>query len=292
LFDEQDLLQRIHAQIGQVEPRAEVPVFHLPSRKWWYASGLAASILLVLGVFYLLTPQASLDSSPVASAPNWVEHTNTSKKIERYRLPDQSTVWLHPGARLSHPTAFDPAAQREVRFLGEGFFDVARDTLHPFVIYSGELKTQVLGTSFNVRAYENDPSYHVSVVTGSVAVSTSASQKAETLVLKPNEQATFQSTTQRLTLEKINSTEAQKETWQPVSLVFDDTPLSEVVVRLQRTFRVKIELTNPELNKCRLKVDFNNQRLPEILEMINTLLGTTYELEGGKIRLSGEGCTG
>ncbi|MNL81759.1 hypothetical protein D3C87_2089610 [compost metagenome] len=66
--------------------------------------------------------------------------------------------------------------------------------------------------------------------------------------------------------------------------------MSEVANRLQQTFRIKIEFANPHIKKCRLKVDFNNQRLPEILEMIETLLGTTYEIEGDKVTLKGEGC--
>ncbi len=296
LFNEQELLQRIRADIAHTLPTPEeVLVVSLKNKKWWYLSGIAASLFLLLGVGYLAFNRQ--DNTPYsASIPDtadWTVHSNNTKKIERYRFPDQSTVWLQPGARLSHPAAFMQSDLREVRFAGEGFFEVVRDTLHPFVIYSGTLKTQVLGTSFNVKAYENDASYHVSVLTGSVAVSTpaSSSKKEEVLILKTNEQATYQNATRSLTLDPMGEKKEKKLTWQPASLVFEDTPLSEAALQLQEAFQIKIELTNQALNTCRLTVDFNKQRLPEILEMINTLLGSTYELEGDTIRILGEGCS-
>ncbi|MPR34938.1 FecR family protein [Salmonirosea aquatica] len=295
-IDEHALLQRIRADIAHtLPPREEAPVVPLNRRRWLYLSGIAASLLLLLGVGYLAWNRPATDSSSAATSgtPDWTVHTNTTKKIERYLFPDQSVVWLQPGARLSHPAAFAPAPHREVRFAGEGFFEVVRDTLHPFIIYSGALKTQVLGTSFNVRAYENDSSYHVSVLTGSVAVSAPASptHDEEVLVLKTNEQATYQNATRSLTLETAAAKPEIKQAWRPASLVFNDTPLSEAAAQLQKAFQIHIELANPALNTCRLTVDFNKQRLPEILNMINTLLGSTYELEGDTIRIFGDGCS-
>lgn len=295
-FVELELLQRIRTDIAHASQSEEAPIVPLKSRSSLYLSGIAASLLLLLGVSYLILnrPITGQDTtSASASTPAWTVHTNTTKKIERYSFPDHSVVWLQPDARLSHPVTFEPAAPREVRFVGEGFFEVVRDTLHPFIVYSGTLKTRVLGTSFNVKAYENAPSYHVSVLTGSVAVSApaSSSQDEAVLVLKTNEQATYQSTTRSLTLETIAEKPEKKQAWQPATLIFNDTPLSEAAIQLQKAFQIKIELDNPALNTCRLTVDFNKQRLPEILEMINTLLGSTYELEGGTIRIFGEGCS-
>ena len=93
-----------------------------------------------------------------------------------------------------------------------------------------------------------------------------------------------------MTVDVSRDNEIIDENWQSVSLVFDETPMSEVADRLQNTFRIKIEFANPAIKKCRLKVDFNNQKLPEILGMIETLLGTTYEIDGEKVILKGEGC--
>ncbi|GAB2787301.1 FecR domain-containing protein [Rhabdobacter roseus] len=285
-FDEANLLERIRGDIRQKETHQG----RVLSRRWLYAS-VAAAAVVVMALLYLPQYAPARRSELAAEVPRDIQFRNGQKKIVRYYLPDSSQVWLNPGAQLTHPSTFAQAGTREVHFRGEGFFDVRRNEAQPFVIYSGKLKTEVLGTSFNVKANEDEPTYQVSVVTGSVAVSsTEARPRAESLVLKPNQQATFQSQTSQFTLSEVHEKASGKEHWQPVSLAFEDTPLTEVVARLQRTFKVKIELANARLGTCRLTIDLTHQRLPEILEMINTIVGTTYEMDAQRIVLSGEGC--
>lgn len=287
--DEEVLYERIQLQISDSKniPKTRI----LPARKLWY---YAAAAVIGLGIFFtydtqqktrkILAETNSIDSSLVT-------FRNNEKRIIRYNLPDHSIVWLQPGAFVTHPYSFASKINREINFQGEAFFDVARDARHPFIIHCGKLKTEVLGTSFNVKANENESSYKVSVVTGSVAVSKqNPDHKTETVVLKPKQQAVFEKITNRMTVDVSQSNEIIDENWQSVSLVFDETPMSEVADRLQNTFRIKIEFANPAIKKCRLKVDFNNQKLPEILGMIETLLGTTYEIDGEKVILKGEGC--
>ena len=287
--DEENLYERIQSQISETEIIHEPQV--LPLRKFRIYAAAAVAVLC-LGFVYTFSrkPQTNLAAKMPADSA-WITFNNDKKKIIRYTLPDHSFVWLQPGAAVSHPLSFHTKTNREIRFHGEGFFDVTRDAKHPFVIYCGDLKTQVLGTSFNVKANENESTYKVSVVTGSVAVSTpSAENKIQQVVLKPEQQAIFEKATNNMTVNTVKNNKTNNENWQSVSLVFNETPMSEVANRLQQTFRIKIEFANPHIKKCRLKVDFNNQRLPEILEMIETLLGTTYEIEGDKVTLKGEGC--
>jgi transmembrane sensor len=287
--DEEDLYERIQLQISETEIVHNRPV--LPLRKFrMYAA--AAAVLLCLGfVYFFLQKKQTTLAGKTALDSSWITFSNDKKKIIRYALPDHSLVWLQPGSAISHPVSFNTKTNREIRFHGEGFFDVTRDVKHPFIINCGSLKTRVLGTSFNVKANKNEATYKVSVVTGSVAVSTpNAENKIQQVVLKPEQQAVFEKATNNMTVNTVKNNKINNENWQSVSLVFNETPMSEVANRLQQTFRIKIEFANPHIKKCRLKVDFNNQRLPEILEMIETLLGTTYEIEGDKVTLKGEGC--
>ena len=71
----------------------------------------------------------------------------------RLVLPDGSRVWLNAESSLSYPGSFGGRERREVTLQGEAYFEVAPDSLHPFVVETAALQTQVLGTSFNVRAY-------------------------------------------------------------------------------------------------------------------------------------------
>jgi len=287
--DEEALYHRVRSQIYESENEPEKPAIRL-GKFWFYAA--AAVVILSLGSLYFLSykPQHTVADKVIADS-TMITFRNAQKKIVRYVLPDKSIVWLQPYATVSHPANFAVKTNREINFRGEGFFDVTRDAKHPFIIHCGNLKTRVLGTSFNVKANENESTYKVSVVTGSVAVSTPSSEnKTETVILKPKEQAVFEKATNSMTINVLKNTEENHENWQSVSLIFNETPMSEVASRLQQTFRIKIEFANPDIKKCRLKVDFNNQRLPEILEMIETLLGTTYEINGEKVTLKGEGC--
>jgi len=254
----------------------------------------AALIIMTLGFVYFFNSDFRKKSALKKSAASeWLTYTNNQKKIVRYVFPDQSIVWLQPGAVLSHPSFFKANNNREIHFQGEGFFNITHDKEHPFIVYCGKLKTQVLGTTFNVDANLNEATCKVSVVTGSVAISTPDSDhKINTIVLKPEQQGVYEKAKQSLTVNTLSSSGLNRENWQPVSLTFNETPMKEVAQRLQSTFKIKIEFANPNIKKCRLKVDFNNQQLPEILEMIDVLLGTTYQMEGSTITLKGEGCSG
>jgi len=287
--DEKVLYDRIQHRIGETE--LDRKTVSLSFRKIWY---YAAAALLIAGIFLAnfspvnnkseLAAKSAADSSQIT-------FSNRQKKIVRYALPDKSTIWLQPGAVVSHPVSFLSCINREISFQGEGFFDVTRDVKHPFIIHCGKLQTKVLGTSFNIKAIRDEPDCKVSVVTGSVSVSKqNPDNKTETVILKPKQQAVFEKQTNRMTVHVSPASEAVNENWQSVSLIFDETPMSEVAVRLQQTFRIRIEFANPFIKKCRLKVDFNNQKLPEILGMIETLLGTSYEIEGDRVILKGEGC--
>jgi transmembrane sensor len=288
--DEDRLYLQIRDQISLDSANLQKPIKIRTS--WWvYASGIAAALILAVGFLYLKPTLGPL--LPVsARTESAVKMTNAGKMVFRYTLPDLSVVWLQPGATVEHARSFDGREKREIRFEGEGFFEVTRDVKHPFIIQSGKLKTEVLGTSFNIKANKNDLTYRVSVVSGSVAVSTSDPDQAATILLKPQQQAVFETTTNNLSLNNLKTKKSDVETWQPVSLRFDDAPLSAIVTRLQKTFHVKIDIANPVLKDCELKVDFDKQNLPEILEMINALLGSTYEINGDTITLSGEGCGG
>ncbi|KQS26570.1 FecR family protein [Dyadobacter sp. Leaf189] len=287
--DEEKLLLRIKDQISDQEAFVEETPVRVINWKV-YLSGVAAAVILSLGfLFYHLRFQ----KQPVSSVTNQeipVRMVNRQKKIIRYELPDNSIVWIQPGASIEHPQTFNGKETREVSFEGEGFFNVSKDRNHPFIIHSGTLKTEVLGTSFNVRANRDEKTYQVSVVTGSVSVS--SEDQDEKVLLKPSQQAVFERATNDLRMANLDIKKNDNETWQPVSLDFDNVPLQEITEQLQKVFRVKISIANPLLKQCVIKVGFDHQNLPEILEMINTLLGSTYEMDGDHIVLSGESCGG
>ncbi|SKC04633.1 FecR family protein [Dyadobacter psychrophilus] len=282
--EEENLYNRIQVRIAEQEKSHLQPA---PVATFWtYALRIAAVLCIGLGIsYYFYSDPAKPVSVTKAHVSNWVSFENQEKKVNRYTLPDSTTVWLSPGATLSYARDFE---KRQVRFSGEGFFDVKPDKLHPFEILSGDMKTRVLGTSFNVRANAGEATCQVTVVTGVVEVESVKEKRP--VVLRPKQQVVFAKNSNALTVQTLSENRGTKEIWQSVSLVFDEVPMDEVAERLGKIFKVSIDFKDPQIKKCRLKVDFNNQRLPEILDMIDALLGTTYQIEGDKITFGGEGC--
>ncbi|PSL23271.1 FecR family protein [Dyadobacter jiangsuensis] len=281
--DQDRLYNRIKTYLSELRKSDEpiTPVYGL----WHYIGRIAAVFVIGLGLLYFLYQKPKDVAQAAKPDGDWVTFTNKKPKIVAHMLPDSTVIWLHPGATVSHT---HPLVNRHVTFSGEGFFEVKRDPSRPFVIHTGDLQTKVLGTSFNVRAIPGEEQVKVSVATGRVEVSDV--QMKERVVLRPEQEVVFEQKSKRLEVQKVQEKATDKELWQSASLVFNETPMTEVAERLMQTFHVKIGFADDGLADCRLKVDFTNQRLPEILDMIDTLLGSTYRIEGDNITLKGQGC--
>ncbi len=291
--EKEELLKEAFRQISNRLDREEevIPVRSFP---WGWITGIAASLLLVCGLLYTRynpfpTPseQSATVSGAAIIAP--MEFVNREPRIVQHTLPDGSTVWLRPEARIRYPQEF-AQKNRTVTFSGEGFFDIQKDRSRPFFIHSGEMTVRVLGTSFNVKAASDQKIFEIDVVTGSVEVSAPDHKaKAQQLVLKPNQQALFETDTKRL-FTKAQPELAQNEIYQPSTFHFQDALISDVIRQLESQFAVHVKLSNPALARCRLNADFENQPLPAILEMLCRSLESTYTIQDTTITIAGEPC--
>jgi ferric-dicitrate binding protein FerR (iron transport regulator) len=120
------------------------------------------------------------------SAESRSVNTLTTAKGETYqvRLPDGSLVWLNAASSLSYPANFIGDKNRRVKLDGEGYFEIAKDKAHPFIVESNNQEVEVLGTHFNVNAYSNESSTNTTLLEGSVKISAGNKQQ----ILKPGEQ--------------------------------------------------------------------------------------------------------
>ncbi|GAB3329148.1 FecR domain-containing protein [Larkinella ripae] len=282
----QKMLEEIRQRIEDAEPNP-LRRFRLGNNWLWTLSGVAAALfLLAVGIWqFQRIEQAQqpkingLAISPVATLEN------KRKTILRHELADGSVVWLSPATRLRYPKQF-AASIRAVQLEGEAFFEVRRDAARPFVIQAGKLKTEVLGTTFNVRAYRNSPRFEVSVVTGKVAVSVSDKNR---VLLTARQQAVFNPKAESLAKTGLPRT-AKPKLWEPATVAFEWASLRQVADALEDTFGVRIQFRNPALRNCRLRADFTNMRLPVILNLLCKSTDATYTLNGQEIELDGPGC--
>lgn len=277
---------RRELHIEQEEPARAFP--------WRWLTGIAASVLIVLGIYVATqfknapapTISQQLEKRP---ATELVRFENTGERIIIHHLPDKSSVAMRPHAVVTYPAAFD-SDKRLVTFSGEGFFDIQKDKSRPFYIQSGEMVIKVLGTSFNVKAASDQKVFQVDVVTGTVEVSTYAqSSQSQQVILKPQQQALFELDSKKL-ISKTILTQPKKEIYEPVTIVFEETPLNQVIEQLEKRFNVSISLANPGLAKCGLTANFESQTFASILEILCTSLEVTYTISDNNITINGEPC--
>jgi len=280
--EREKLIQRVRQNINQKIKPIQI---YSPQRWVWYASGMAAMFLIVIGLSFYFVPKTDNNLSRIKSdvpLSDWAKYENSSAKILKISLPDGSTVWLQPKTQLSYNQS--DRVHRQVNLRGEGFFEVKRDEVRPFLIYSGKMTTKVLGTSFNVKAYPQSGECEVSVVTGKVSV---MNESEKEVFITPKQQVVLENKTDALTIKELPKNKTFY--WELASLTFDDTSMQKVVQKIEHNFSVKIYL-NPNLKTCRLSGNFNQEHLSTILEIICKSIDAEYVMDGQEIYLKGEGC--
>jgi ferric-dicitrate binding protein FerR (iron transport regulator) len=209
-------------------------------------------------------------------------------ELKMVQLADATTILLNADSRITYPDHFK-GNKREVTLMGEAYFNVAHDKNKPFIVHSGKITTSVLGTSFNVKAYKDDETIKVTVVTGKVGVIAHGNaEKGRTVLLTPDMQAVFTKTSGNLLSSAIGDV-SLVTCWGQGKLQYRNAPLTEVLADLQRKYNVVIKADNNLLN-CKLYADFNNLPLQKVLKIMGVLINAHAAKDGNGYRLKGKGC--
>lgn len=259
----------------QLSSKSQKTLFN--KRKFWYQ---AVAVILVavtasIGVFWYHGTRPGMKNTV------WLQQTVPYGQTATLRLSDGSVVTLHGGSTLRYPKKFSND-KREVYLEGEAFFSISPDTSHLFVVHAGSITTHVLGTAFNIEAYENGNHIQVSVAEGRVAVTTADNEKlmksaSKRVLLGKNQWATYQPSGQ-LTGQGEGSI-WEMIAWKENILIFNDKSLAEVVRMLERWYGVKVVLKNKELKHLILSGKHNDASLKSVLESIQFALGIEYTME-------------
>ena len=265
---------------SDIEDKISTPSISRPRFVWAKA---AAVLLLLLGAgviyFYLYSP-IEKKKQPLASANKPAPSSHSLIK-----LPDGSSVLLNNNSKLDYATF--TGNNREVILTGEAYFDIAKDKLHPFVIHTGKLRTTVLGTAFNIRAYPEESDVTVTVTRGKVEVE----MEDKTLgIITPNQQISFN---------KRNGSTIQQQVfadsilvWKQNDLLFDNTNFEEAAVIISNRFNVTVNFENESLKKCRFTASFlNENNIDQVLTVLCDVNNASYEKKNDStIIIKGQGC--
>jgi ferric-dicitrate binding protein FerR (iron transport regulator) len=199
-------------------------------------------------------------------------------------LPDSSVVILNEYSKFSYPKEF-AVNQRYVELEGEAFFEVTKDPQKPFIIGNKNFDVKVLGTSFNILAYEKDKNATVTVVTGKVAF---ADKNGGSVLLVKDEVGTLNKAGHQL----FKSTNANFNflAWKTKKLEFTNTKFTEVCAALKKYFAVDILVKDKNILNCTFTGYFENPKLPDVLKVLEKTLNIKAVVNQKNVEITGQGC--
>ena len=254
------LLDKIHHRIALEESKTIARRFTL------YRNLLKVAAVLIVG---LMTTTTIFYNKPEKQLYSGIIETVTTPYGARtsFKLPDGSEVWMNSGSTISFPKQY--AAIRNVELTGQAYFKVIKDR-KPFVVKTRLGAIEVMGTSFDVKAY-TDETFVTTLVEGSVKVSNNSNQIA---TLKPGQQSII-STANEFSMKEVNA--ELSTSWREGKLMFVKEPFANVAKALERWYNVKIELQCGKLKKLGYTGTIEMETFGEVLELINTTTPIKYK---------------
>lgn len=245
---------------------------------WYKYAGYAAGMALLLSLTYvLMMPTGNVETSVYVTTET-VTSIGENRTIE---LSDGTKITLNSNTTLSYPKSFS-GESREVSLKGEAFFDVAHDPEKPFVVSTDNgMKIQVLGTVFNVRSYPEDLNVETTLVSGKVKVVEEKDQK--TVVLNPSQRATYVKNEDKLIVDNVQT--ENFTAWREGKLIYDETPIRQVIGDLKRKYRIAISVESPKIMDYKYTGEFDNLSIEQIMDLFEVSSPILYKMKDNQITL-------
>lgn len=194
-------------------------------------------------------------------------------------LSDGTRVWLNAETELRFPVVF-AKDKREVHVKGEAYFEVVKDSSRPFIVHASGVSTRVLGTSFNVMAYGNEPLAEITLVEGKVEVES----RGNTCLLTPGWQAVVDSDTRQLSRREVNV--SSYVSWRDGLFDFGEMTLEELVMKLSRWYDVDFFFVNSGARAKRFTGAIKrNNTLQFMLDFIEKTSDVYFKVDGKVIQI-------
>lgn len=269
-----ELRQRLFRQIQEkIQPGAKA----VPMRRRTVYAGfrqIAATLLLMLatglGIYFYTVRQLAM--------PDMVVAVEKGQKAS-VTLPDGSRVWVNSDSRLTYGSRFN-AKERILQLEGEAYFEVTPDKDRPFIVETNRLSVQALGTSFDVKNYEEEDQISTVLMTGKVKVES----EKDCIFLEPNEKVTFNKTTGSMRKSTIEDAGGYAD-WKFNLLSFRAETFERIVHTLERHYNTRIVFESESLKKYRFTGSIGNTSLESVLQILSLTSPLAYEVKDSLIVL-------
>jgi ferric-dicitrate binding protein FerR (iron transport regulator) len=300
-----DRLKKAGHDLNQGEETTTILFEPAPYRKRQYLKyTLLALPFLIAGIFYFSRSQSTKPLPVAALVKNEVQTRKGSKS--QMTLPDGSQVWLNSDTKLTYETDFN-GSNREVNLEGEAYFDVVKNADKPFIIHTRKMDIRVIGTAFNVRAYNSEEKAEATLLRGSIEVILK-DRKNQKILLKPNEKISISTPSEPTNLKSADPSmiartaipqveireieiipelnTAEDVAWKENRLYFKDQSMEQISVMLERWFGKKVVVLDESLKTARFTGNFENESLEEVLTAMQLSSPFSFHVTGNTIELS------
>ena len=289
---------------SKINPQPTARPAHFPTYLLKAAATFAILALAGLGL-YIFWDNSAVAENILAIKERIVQNgtdnvyttiTNNGKDSKSITLADGSLVTLKSDSEIRFAKNFTPE-EREVYLTGEAFFNVKRDERRPFLVYSNEVITRVLGTSFNVRAYENDREIIVAVKSGKVSVYAKTSEEylsraaeQRPVILTPNQQVVFNRESEQVSKQLVEHPEIVLPKPTLFMMKYDGTPVTKIFEALEQNYGIDISYDEEILTGCVLTTTMSDEGLYERIEVICRAINAEYMINNAVIVIRSHGC--
>lgn len=291
---EQKLWVRIN---GQITAQAPSRKFRLQQRPLFAVLSVAASLCIALLLYMLINRNNEPVQVPFLALQSikLKRVINGGKQQHLLRLEDGSQVLLEPKASLTYPMHFKKDL-REVSLTGDGFFTISKNPSRPFLVYSKDVITRVVGTSFSVKVNPLSRRAEVTVKTGKVIVSSTKPanafglgtlfSKAEMVTLVPNQKTIYDPNTAVFHTTLADNPVFVKKPGVAESMPifkYNEAPVGEVIGHLKKAYGIDILLLDADLSNNTFTGDLSSQNLYNKLDFLCESINASYQLVGTRI---------
>jgi len=195
------------------------------------------------------------------------------------KLPDGSSVWLNAASTLKYPASFGKLKNRTVMLSGEGYFEIAKDKAHPFIVKTDQQQVEVRGTNFNINAYNDEPVVATTLLEGSIKVSS----PTESRIITPGQQIINNG-------HILNTVQVDTESiidWKEGDFALSDLNFKTAMRKISRWYDIEVIYDSSVPKELETGGWISrNTKLSEVLSLIEKSGLAEFRLEGKKLYVS------
>ena len=262
MTDAQQVAENIdlNEELTKVKGHMQGSKYHIPWWSWMQRVAVFLLIPMTITIFILLYQSGS--AAPIRT--QLYEIRTQPGMITSFRLPDSTLVYLNSGSVLKYPSAFTGDI-REVSLDGEAYFDVTKDSTRKFIVSTLQnSKVEVLGTHFNLEAFDEMDEVITTLVEGKVEFVYEKDGQGSKILMRPGQKVIYNNKDGQIL--SYNTNGESELAWMDQKIIFDKTPFKAALHILKKRYNVDFIVNTSKFDKYTFTGAFTEQYIEEILE--------------------------